>query len=243
MSTPTLSTDAVFIQNEKTKMFIKQVEALKEAGEIKTYDSLATTINISAPSLSNIRGGRANISPSAYKKFMYVFFQVDDNKASGQNSATTDGDNFFDQELIEQFPGGGKDVDFLKNLVKDLARAGCNTTDVNANIATTNKSLSDVNKILAKNNEKLIDNNQEANNTTKELISVIKLAYTNNVSFQSVSEYRRLVALELQSCFALIAKMGVERNWFENEDEGLVILGKCVFVNEQALKSHDKNIG
>ncbi len=116
---------------------------------------------------------------------------------------------------------------FSEEILRDVARSG-------AVVGEANKIIGEANRVMAVSHDKLITTNAE-------LVSVIKMAYTQ-ANLKGEVENQKSTASELQSCLELIAKLGVEKKWFENEDEGLVELGKCVFVNEPASKVHDMKI-
>lgn len=143
-------------------------------------------------------------------------------------------DNFYNA-FMEKYGNVKKDIEEKKDELQNIIEySGRYSEEILRDVARSGAVVGEANKIMAQSHDKLI-------NTNAELVDVIKMAYTQS-NLRGVKESQKSAASELQSCLELIAKHGVEQKWFENEDEGLVELGKCVFVNEQALKSHDRKI-
>lgn len=167
-------TENTFIQHEKTKKFIEAIMALKESGEVKTYTKLASALNISCPTLSNILNRRANISPTIYKDFLKKYFNYEGDKP---NMPTTG--NFNSQNInLRDAKDSENEIIVYKNLVKDLTDSGKLLSDENSSLVFDINSIAEANRILTVKHEMLINHNHELKTYIKDLLNIVKLAYT-----------------------------------------------------------------
>ena len=165
-----------FMPTEKTKHFIIEVERLKEEGEFKSYVNLGKEIGIGGPTLSNIRNGRADITPDAYRKFCNLYLNG--------NTTAMPGDNI-NKNNEKETPIVRNEEEYLRGIIQDLAKGGIVTLETNKSISDANKSIAEANRIMAISHDKLIDSNKDATSNNKDLIEIIKMAYDKRVGSSS----------------------------------------------------------
>ncbi len=190
-----------FMPTEKTKHFIVEVERLKEEGEFKSYVNLGKEIGIGGPTLSNIRNGRADITPDAYRRFCDLYLK---GNISGLLNESVN------KVSEKESPAVRNEEEYLRGIIQDLAKGGVAALETNKSIADANKSIAEANRIMAISHDKLIDSNKElvdnnkgATSNNNDLIQIIKMAYDKNIS----SSNQKQDSLQLSQTFDQMAEV------------------------------------
>ena len=200
--------EAPFMPTEKTKHFIIESARLKEDGEFKSFVNLGKEIGIGGPTLSNIRNGRADITPDAYRKFCNLYLN---GNITGPNVDTN-------RSIEKESPVG------INEEIKDL--------EMKALLDIT-KIYAESHVGLVRSHENLTISHKHSLEDNSLLISMVeRKIYTN---YDGAKENQQESFLAQPPLLMRLADGGVGTFW-KSRGEGLIALGNMLAVDDLVKK-------